>query len=389
MKKRILFVFLALVLMLATAQAELLPPESIGASFVGYSSVKISWEHAGGEDVYYKIYRGEDVEDASVIGTTDELFYLDDSIVGGANYVYFITAADLNTESSALYSLSVKPTQKPERPFTIELIFPIETIFGFEEELDFIVGIESRFLNELEGLNVVMVDTETGAETLFSYDLQKKVYILSRTMPAANGAETGSVSYKVKATAYVAEELFTETETFELTLVQGRTQPGGPPIEQIIGTILSLVLPPLIFLLFAGAIVFAVKKFLKKKEEEHDLLELQLVDVLKERAVWKHDMLNNFASKEQYAEKEHELQLKQENLEDLLGLKKKGIEISKNPFAGFDRDQMEEIGKLVKAMGPQKRELSQKAMLKWIVGRGSSERVAKKVVQLIYENKYI
>ena len=208
-------------------------------------------------------------------------------------------------------------------------------------------------------------------------------------MPAANGTETGNVSYEVKATAHVAGEFFTETETFDLNLVQGRTQPSGPSIEALVGTILTLILPPLIFLSFAGAIVFAVKKFLKKKEEEHDLLELQLVDVLKERAVWKHDMLNNFASKEQYTEKEHELQLKQEKLEDLLGLKKKGIEISANPFAGFDREQMEEIGRLVKAMGPQKRELSQKAMLKWIVGRGSSERVAKKVVQLIYEDKYI
>ena len=97
-------------------------------------------------------------------------------------------------------------------------------------------------------------------------------------------------------------------------------------------------------------------------------------------------MLKRRITPQQYAEKERELQGKQNAIEAKLGHARKAIKISKNPFVGYTRPEIEEIGRLVKTMGRQKRQMKKDEMRAWLVGRGKKEKIAKKVAELIYRD---
>ena len=384
MSTKIALVFAALILLAVAAHAVPQPPTDIKAEFVGFRSLKVSWQHPGGAGVSFKLYKGPSVEEASLLATVSKKEFIDKDIAGGETYVYFVTAADSTGESHALQAVSVKPTVLPEKPFTISLVSPEKATFYAGEEISFIVTVESQFFEELENPEAVLLNTDFGINQAMLFDSAEKTFLLSLPVPELPEDKPVQTTYRVSVTASVSGEQFTESGSYAITLVPTPTGPGFDFWGFLQGSwaVISIPLLLALVLLVAG---FVVWRWSLKQKVKEDKTRLEFITVLWERALWKYDRLKKKVSSQEFAERERELQEKQTVLEKKLRFKEKGIEVSVNPFAGFNRKQMLEVGDLIKSMGPQKREMSKEQMLGWLVDRGTSKKVAKKAVEMIYE----
>ncbi len=383
MKKQILLIFVFVVLLASIASAIPAPVTNMNGEFVGFNSVKITWDHEGGA-TSFKIYRGLNLDNLQNIGTATEHSYIDQSINLDDEYIYFVTAIDSSGESNApLYALTITPTARPDKPFTTTMVSPEKRAFSFGEQVDFIVRVSSAFFGELENLEAVLINEDYGIEKPMIFDASKNIFTLSETLPSSESDEGFSTIYLIRVSGVLGGETFLESEAYVFTLV-----PESIYVPENFGALVAetlFVFGPFFVLLTVALIIgFMGWKYYLKKRSQKDSLNLELVEVLKERSVWKYDMLKRRITPQQYAEKERELQGKQNALETKLGHKRKGIKISKNPFAGYTRSEIEEIGRLVKTMGAQKRQMTKDSMRAWLVGRGRSEKIAKKVAEMIY-----
>ena len=383
MKKQFLPIFACLVLMASMVWAVPDPVTNMAGEFVGFNSVKISWDHDGGA-TSFKIYRGLNLDTLQNIGTATEYSYTDQSINLDQEYIYFVTAVDSSGESNApLYALTITPTARPDKPFTTTMVSPEKRVFSFGEQVDFVVEVSSPFFGELEGLEAVLINEDYGVEKQMVFDAVKNSFTLSETLPSSESEEGFSTTYLIRVSGVLGGETFLESEAYVFTLI-----PESIYVPENFGAFISetlLVFGPFFVLLAIALIVgFMGWKYYLKKRTQKDALNLELVEILKERSVWKYDMLKRRITPQQYAEKERELQGKQNVLETKLGHKRKGIKIGKNPFAGYSRSEIEEIGRLVKTMGVQKRQMTKDEMRAWLVGRGKKEKIAKKVAEMIY-----
>ena len=383
MKKQILLIFVFVVLLASIASAIPAPVTNMNGEFVGFNSVKITWDHEGGA-TSFKIYRGLNLDNLQNIGTATEHSYIDQSINLDDEYIYFVTAIDSSGESNApLYALTITPTARPDKPFTTTMVSPEKRAFSFGEQVDFIVRVSSAFFGELENLEAVLINEDYGIEKPMIFDTSKNIFTLSETLPSSESDEGFSTTYLIRVSGDLGGETFLESEAYVFTLV-----PESIYVPENFGALVAetlFVFGPFFVLLTVALIIgFMGWKYYLKKRSQKDSLNLELVEVLKERSVWKYDMLKRRITPQQYAEKERELQGKQNALETKLGHKRKGIKISKNPFAGYTRSEIEEIGRLVKTMGAQKRQMTKDSMRAWLVGRGRSEKIAKKVAEMIY-----
>ncbi len=384
MKKQILPIFVFVVLLVSMAWAVPDPVTNMNGEFVGFNSVKITWDHEGGA-TSFKIYRGLNLDTLRNIGTTTEHSYIDQSIDLDNEYLYFVTAVDSSGESNApLYALTITPTTRPDKPFTTTMVSPEKRVFSFGEQVDFVVEVSSPFFGELEGLKAVLINEDYGIEKSMILDASKNRFTLSETLPSSESGEGFSTTYLIRVSGVLGSETFLESETYVFTIV---------PVSEIVNVdvgalamnFILLIGPWIILLLIVSTVIVMGWKYYLKKRTQKDALNLELVEVLKERSVWKYDMLKRRITPQQYAEKERELQGKQNAILAKLGHAKKGVVISKNPFAGYTRPEIEEIGRLVKTMGVQRRKMSKDGMRAWLVGRGKQEKIAKKVAELIYK----
>jgi len=384
MKKQILSIFVFVVLMASIAYAVPVPVTNMNGEFVGFNSVKITWDHEGGA-TSFKIYRGLNLDTLQNIGTATEQSYIDQSIDLDTEHIYFVTAVDSSGESNApLYALTITPTARPDKPFTIIMVSPEKRVFSFGEQVDFVVEVSSPFFGELEDFEAVLINEDYGIEKPMVFDASKNSFTLSETLPFSESGEGFSTTYLIRVSGVLGGETFLESEAYVFTLV-----PESIYVPENFGAFVAETLfifgPFFVLLAVALIIAFGGWKYYLKKRTQKDALNLELVEILKERSVWKYDMLKRRITPQQYAEKERELQGKQNAVLAKLGHARKGVAISKNPFAGYTRSEIEEIGRLAKTMSIQRRQMTKDGMRAWLVGRGRSEKIAKKVAELLYQ----
>ncbi len=385
MKNQILPIFVFAVLMASTVWAMPEPVTNMTGEFVGFNSVKITWDHEGGA-TSFNIYRGTNLNDIQNIGSATEQSYTDQSISLDKEYIYFVTAVDSSGESNApLYALTITPTARPDKPFTINLVSPEKEVFSFGEQVDFIVEVSSPFFGELEGFEAVLINEDSGTEKPMVFDASKNSFTLSEILPSSESEEGFSTTYLIRVSGVLGGETFVESESYMFTIIpEAIFVPEN--FELLILGFFLFFGPIIVLLAIVSTIIIASWKYSLKKRAQKDAINLELIEVLKERSVWKYDMLKRRITPQQYAEKERELQGKQNALEAKLGHEKEAIKISTNPFAGYTRAEIEEIGRLVKTMSVQRRQLSKSDMRAWLVGRGKKEKIAKKVAELLYKD---
>lgn len=377
---RFLPVLLALVLVCSLGFAVQSAPTDLAVEFVGYSSVKISWAHAGGSGVSFNVYRGDSVETAVLRGSSSENFFVDSGVLGSKEYVYFVTAVDSTGENLPLYSVSIIPDEKPENPFELILLYPDREEFAYGEKLELIVGVESSFFYELENLRVELVDLASGEATDFSFDEKKRIFVLSKTLPL----EGALVNYRIKATADVLGEEFSDSEDYKFFLSDLPPTDFWPVAVNIF---LILGIPIILLLIGSGVALVSWRKAVTRENAKEGSW-IELVDLLKQKSVWKIEALKQGLSKEEYAEKDLEFQIRQDELEGKLGRRQTSFETSINPFAGFNEDEINEIVTAVKRFGARKKTMTSNQMQSWLEKQGKSERIAKKIAEAIYGKNY-
>jgi len=371
----------ALVLIASFVLAVPDPPLGIDAEFVGVG-VRISWQHEGGQNVSYNVYRGPSVEQATLLTTVSEKTFTDQDVEVGIEYVYFVTASDATGEGLPALSISVIPQGGPSQPFSLTVVSPEEGKV-FVSGQDFYVGvlIQSPVMGELKDLTVFLVSEELGVNTSLFFDEEQGIYLVSVTAPEAEFPEGISATYSVWATVSFQGQEFSDSKDFSIRVV-----PAEPPpsLIEILSGFFAVAWPWIIALIVIGVLAYVAWQLYKKKKSTEDRVFAEFVDVLKERAICRFNLLNKKINSKQFGEKERPLQKRQKELEAKLGLRARGLKFSTNPFAGFDMKEINEVAKLVKEMVAQKKDMSRMEMEHWLVNRGRKEKVAKKVVQLIY-----
>ena len=356
------------------------PPLNIGAEFVG-EGIRISWEHPS-EELEFNIYRGSSVENTEVIATVSEKSFIDFGTTPGHKYVYLVTSFDGNVESSAVGHVEVTPIEQGE-VFSVSLVKPVEKSFEFGEETEFVLRVESSRFEDLKYLRAELVNNELGVRESFVFDSDSKQFRLLARFPERR-AESVTVSYIIQAGAVLGEEQLSDSLEVSIILTPASTVDVGA-----LAVNLFVFFGPAIFVLFllSGALLVGMKWYLHRKTQL-DAIRLEMLGVLRERTVWRYDMMRRRVSQQQYSEKERELLGKQRALEMKLGIGgKKGVAVSKNPFEGYNLQEVEEIYRIVKSIGPKKKGHTPDSLRTWLVGRGKTERVAKKAAELIFKKK--
>ena len=122
-----------------------------------------------------------------------------------------------------------------------------------------------------------------------------------------------------------------------------------------------------------------------QRKTVRDRLKLKLLEIEKERHLWKHEVFKRKITSDQFREKESELQSKQAAVEEKLGRKKEQINLKVNTFQGFSMDEVREIMMLVKTIKRPEKGQTEDALRAKLVGLRKSEKIAKKVAGLVFE----
>jgi len=373
MPERIALVFAALLLFASLAFALPDAPKNISASFVGLNSVRIEWQHPSGSGVSFNIYR-----DASLKATVSQKFFVDSSISATERYVYFVTAVDSTGESERSDSVTVEPAQ--EKPFGIALVSPQKRAFGFGEEVEFVVAVDSNNFGELQDLQAFLINQDFGIKRAMAFDSERKAFVLSEKLPEGGKPEGFSTIYTIKVSAIFSGESFQEIQSYVLVLVPVKEL----DIAQLAQNIFGLFSMPFLLLMVASTVAFVFWRWAVVRKAQRDMLRLELLELHKEHVLWKHEVFKRHITPEQFREKEGELQGKQAAIEEKLGMKiEKGVP-RQNPFEGFAPEEAEETMLLVKSIGKPKPGETIDSLRARLVGIGKSEKVAKKVAELVF-----
>jgi len=301
--------------------------------------------------------------------------------VAGEKYLYLVTAVDASGESNALGSVSVTPLVLDKKPFSVSLVEPLETTINLDEtkQIAFVLSIESTQFEELQDLKAVLINDELGLNKEFSFDSQKKLFSVSVTAPEKE-EEVFQTTYKIQVSASLAGKPFSEAMDVDLTFVT-KTQFDYLIFAQNIFTAFA----PLFIILFAAAPIglFWWKWSLHRKAKRESI-NLELLEVQKERIICKHDYFKRNITSDQFKEKERELQGKQVALEEKLGLHKEKAKVKVNPFQGFAPTEAGEVIRLVKSIGVPKKGETEDSLRARLVGLGRNEKIAKKTAELVF-----
>ncbi len=383
MRLKIFFLLaFALVLLACCAFAVLAPPTGLNAEFVEHG-IRLSWQHAKGAGVSFNVYRGETIETARVIASVSELFFVDKTTVAGKNYFYFVTAVDESGESNHLGSVFVESIAPEEKPFSFKLIAPAQKTFDLEtvQQIDFVLAIESKNFSALNDLKAVLVNTDFGTRENFVFDAQKKQFFLSVKPPEKQSLQALQTVYTILVTATIDGQQVSESRDLELVFIPK----SEVNVAALSTNYVSIIWPYILALFFLGTLIFVSWRLFLQRQLERDKIWLERLEVLRELKVWEYDYLQRRISSEQFAEKARELQGKKLALEQKLGMAKKGSVPRPNHFDGCSPAEIEEISMLAKMLQQKKKEMTHDSMRAWLVGNGKSEKVAKKVAEIVFE----
>lgn len=384
MDKRI-FLAVALLLLLGFVAAAPESPYDVDGEFVD-NAIRLSWRHERGQDVSFNIYKGSSIGNAKLFATVEEKYFVDTAVEVGREYVYFITSTDLSGESAAIQSITIKPVGTLN-PFDFTVLAPEEKQFFAGEEVYFAVSVQSPVLSELENLVILVTSSELGITRALYFDTGQGYYINTIEMPEVASGETLDLAFTIWANTSFRDQEYSDSQTLNLKIVPAPPR-ETPNIIKSVSEILGIIWPAIVLVVLIAIVGYFAWAFKDRKLTAEDRVLVEFLDVLRERAEWKHDLLRKKITSEHYSGKESRLQKKQRALEEKLRLREKGITFSANPFAGFDKEEMKEIGILVDEMVPQRRELGRHEMVDWIVDGSHSKKVAKKVAELIFGRKY-
>lgn len=378
---RISAVLALLVLLASFAYAVPGTPSGLSAEFRP-EGLFISWQHAGGQDVSFRVYRGPIGGQPKVVAVTKEKSFLDSTVEAGQEYEYSITAFDTTGESLGAGFTVTNPAAE-EKPFTISLVEPKKKTFGFGEEIEFVVKVESQRFDELQNLGAVLVNQELGTARDFSFDSKRKAFILLEKLPEAKqGSNEGfSTTYSIQVSASLAGEQFSESLSYILTLVPVKELDSW----QLALNILAVFGLPFLLLMLASTVAFVGWRWSLQRKVERDRLKLELLEIEKERHLWKHEVFKRRITAEQFREKESELQSRQAAVEEKLGRHKEQSHLKVNTFRGFSTAEVREITMLVKAIKRPGRGQTEDSLRARLVGLGKNEKIAKKVAKLVFE----
>jgi len=363
------------------AGAGLEMPLGLSAEFRS-DGIFISWQHAGGQDVSFKVYRGLIGNPSKVIAVTNEKSFFDSTAEAGQEYEYSITAFDATDESIGAGFTITNPVAE-EKPFVISLVEPKNKTFAFGEEIEFVVKVESQRFDELQNLEVVLINQELGTTRAFSFDSERKEFVLLEKLPEAKqGRNEGfSTAYSILASASLEGEQFSELETYVLTLVPVKELDSA----QFALNILAVFGLPFLLLMLASTVAFVGWRWSLQRKTVRDRLKLELLEIEKERHLWKYEVFRRKITSDQFREKESELQSKQAVVEGKLGRRVEKTDLNVNTFQGFSTAEVREIMMLVKTIKKPKKGQTEDSLRARLVGLGRSEKVAKKVARLVFE----
>ncbi len=370
---------LAIVLLLAVS-ANALPsaPTGLAPNFHPSGGIFISWEHADVENVSFNVYRGESLETMEIIVNVIETSYLDSDLEREKAYFYAVTAVDETGESLPI-GFEITLPKPDEKPFTIELVEPTKTNFDQGDEVQFVVKVNSTKFSELENLKASVASPKLGIEQEMAWDSQKNFFIATVKLPEER--ENFPAPYSINVTALFEGTEYKESLTGPIAILPIATLDTwqyavnfawlfGPWFLVIAG--------------LAGALILWGSWSAKLKVAK-DALRLELLEIQKERVVWKHEVFKRRITPEQFREKEGTLQGKQAAVEEKLGLKrKKGQPRRKNVFDGFSPIEAQEVVRLVKGVGRPHKGQTEDGLRARLVGLGRSEKIAKKVASIVF-----
>lgn len=379
MEKRTPLVFAAVFLLAAGVFAEPEAPTSLNGAFVPEeNAIFISWRHPGGEGVSFEVFRGSRPETATVIATVEEINFWDREVAEDKDYAYYVVAVDTTGKTRSLDWLSVKTWGTV--PFSIAVVEPSQNAYPAGETIDFVVRIESMFFDDLEDVRVVLVNAEFGVNEVFSPGPEKGTFVVSTLLPRAQEFEGLSTTYSIGATATFEGEQYLETKPVSLLI----TPVQEIDVGQLAANIWGLGGPAFIFLMIISTVIFVGWKWFLHKKAEKDRLKQEELGIQKEREIWKHEVFKRKITPEQFREKEGELQGKLAAVEEKLGVKVERGKKRVNPFQGFSPPEAEEVMRLVKSIGKPKKNETKESLRARLVGLGRTEKIAKKVSELVF-----
>jgi len=334
------------------------------------------WDYPGSGEVSFKLYRGLDTLNVEEIATVEENYFLD-TAPPDQNFYYKLTAVDETGESiiPAGLQITVQDTKPDEKPFTVTLLGPKGKSFKFGEKVEFIIKIESDRFEDLQGLRAVIENEVLGIEQEMVFDSEKKFFTATVQLPKEQ-PDAVLANFEITVSATVDGSEYQEPITGPLTILPVEEAELGWPI----------LIPIIVFSLFIVVAGFAHVwgVWSSKRKERFDNLNMELLEVHKERAIWKHDMFKRRITPEQFREREGELQAKQVAVEEKLGVKHVKGKARANPFEGFSPAEIEETIRLVKSIGKPRQGETPEGLRARLVGLGRSEKIAKKVVKLVF-----
>ncbi len=381
MNYRFFLPLLVFLLLFGNVLGRPLAPSNVRANAVeDQLAVEISWDYDG-QGMLFNVYRGTDFNDAEVIASVEEHSFVDRSVEAEVEYFYFVTTFDGNEESLPSIGFTIILQERPLPPvselFYLTLVKPKGKVFYFGDTVKLVLQIGSTRLDELRNPKAMIVSEELNLRQDFEFDSEKMQFFLNLQMPEEPEfeASTTTYTYEVFATAELEGEELVDVFAFDISL--------KPPASLLFTGLEWLQFPLLAMVLVTVALIGW--KWIIKKRLERERLELERLGILKERMIWKQEAFKRKISPEQFKEKDAELQGKQLTIEEKLGLRKPGEKGKPNPFQGYKPREIKQIYRLVNAIRKPKRGMDKDRFRAWLVGRGKSERVAKKVAELIYK----
>ncbi len=379
MNCRFALFFGALLLLAMAVFALPLPPGNIRVEDVS-DGARVSWSYDL-NDFVFNVYRNtvDSFDGAERIASIREKSFVDKGVVPMVDYFYFVTAVDKAGEES----VPTKPVIGSER-FNVTLVEPTKMTFSFGETIRLVFQVNSTKLSELQNLQAVLINKESGVVQQFEFDNATKRFSIEVKLPEQQQIETGTknISFIIQASAELDGEPLYDLKGFDISLG-----------TQVITPWNMASLMPSLLLLALCSVGLISWKWLIWKRAKMDGLELQLREVFKERAIWQDDFMHRRVSEEMYKEKTRELRAHQLELERALGIGGKGIVVRANPLEGCTAGEIEEIMGIVRAIGvPRvgfvvvaKRKMNKDQLRAYLIGLDKSEKVARKAAEMVFQ----
>jgi hypothetical protein len=356
-----------------------LPPGNIRVEDVS-DGARVSWSYDL-NDFVFNVYRNttDSFDGAERIASIREKYFVDEEVAQLVDYFYFVTAVDKAGEES----VPTKPVIGSER-FNVTLVEPTKMTFSFGETIRLVFQVNSTKLGELQNLQAVLINKESGVVQQFEFDNATKRFSIAVRLPEQQQIETGTknISFFIQASAELNGEPLYDLKGFDISLG-----------TQVITPWNMASLMPGLLLLALCSVGLISWKWLIRKRAKMDGLEMQLREVFKERAIWQDDFMHRRVSEEMYKEKVRELRAHQLELERERGIGGKGIVVRANPLEGCTAGEIEEIMGIVRAIGVprvgfvvvSKRKMNKDQLRAYLIGLDKSEKIARKAAEMVFQ----